>query len=127
MLGAAAATGSPKYRPIRCLPKVAAYAELPRPQVTTTRGWSFLSDLQSSLRGPLSTSDWRDSTSGDSRSSAAINSSSLLTGVPGLANQNVSDVRALAPMHAMQSVLEPILSDFDVTYVYVSRTRAVWL
>ena len=78
------------------------------------------------LTGPLSRSDWRDSTSGDSRSSAAINSSSLLTGVPGLANQNVCPT--CAPLHQctpVRSVPEPILSDFDVTYV--SRTREVWL
>src|SRR4051794_31935854 len=117
MLGAAAATGSPKYRSIRCLPKVAAYAELPRPQVTTTRGWSFLSDLQSSLTGPLSSSDWRDSTSGDSRSSAAINSFSPLTGIPGLANQNVCPT--CAPLHQckLRAIPEPILSHFHVTHV----------
>ena len=38
MLGAAAATGTPRYSSIRCFAKVAACAELPRAQVTTTEG-----------------------------------------------------------------------------------------
>src|SRR4051812_13899158 len=38
MFGAEAATGTPRYSSIRCLAKVAACAELPRAQVTTTRG-----------------------------------------------------------------------------------------
>src|SRR5262245_12715010 len=82
MLGAAAATGIPRCRSMRCLPKLAAYAELPRAHVTTTRGGRSLSDAQSRLNGRPSSSDWRDTTSGDSRSSAAINCSPLLTELP---------------------------------------------
>ena len=89
MLGAAAATGIPKCRSIRCFAKLAAYAELPRAHVTTTRGGLALSKLQSWCRGRLSSSDWRDTTWGDSRNSAAINISPLITEAPSLYSLNV--------------------------------------
>ena len=80
MLGAASATGIPRCRSIRYFPKVAALAELPRAQVTTTRGGEFLSKAPSLVRGRASVSDWRRTTSGASRSSVAISSPLLLLG-----------------------------------------------
>src|SRR3990172_3790871 len=72
MLGAASATGIPRCRSIKYFPKVAALAELPRAQVTTTRGGEFLSKAASLVRVRASVSDWRRTASGASRSSVAI-------------------------------------------------------
>src|ERR1700704_6124408 len=72
MLGAASATGIPRCRSIRYFPKVAALAELPRAQVTTTRGGEFLSKAASLGGGRGSVSDWRRTASGASRNSVAI-------------------------------------------------------
>jgi N-acetylmuramic acid 6-phosphate etherase len=80
MLGAASATGIPRCRSIRHFPKVAALAELPRAQVTTTRGGEFLSKATSLVRGRASVSDWRRTASGASRSSVAISGPLLLLG-----------------------------------------------
>src|ERR1043166_1431072 len=51
MFGAAAATGMPRYRSNRCLPTVAAWAELPRAQVTMTRGSMRVRRWQTSASG----------------------------------------------------------------------------
>jgi len=51
MLGAAGATGMPKWRSIRNLAKVAAWPELPRAQVTTTCGGLRCNRAASSANG----------------------------------------------------------------------------
>src|SRR4051794_31095089 len=72
MFGAEAATGTPRYSSIRCLAKVAACAELPRAQVTTTEGGLRCRRATSSATGRASRSAWRRTESGASRSSAAM-------------------------------------------------------
>src|SRR5262245_47943852 len=75
MLGAAAATGIPRCRSKRCLAKVAAWAELPRAQVTTRLGPVRRDHSLRAARGPASASACRRTASGASRSSLAIWSS----------------------------------------------------
>ena len=72
MLGAAAATGMPRVRSMRCLPKVAACAELPLAQVTTTCGRWRRRCRTSSASGARRLSAWRATASGASRISAAM-------------------------------------------------------
>ena len=73
-----------------------AYAELPRASHHNTRRAS-LSEAQSRLMGPPSSSDWRETISGDSRSSAAINCSPLLTRTPGFGPMLLSRAICVAP------------------------------
>ena len=72
MLGAASATGAPMVRSIRCLPYVAACAELPRAHVTTTCGGRRLRQATSSLRGCASASVCRATASGACATSLAM-------------------------------------------------------
>src|ERR1700688_821821 len=72
MLGAAGATGMPRCRSMACLAKAAAWAELPRAAVTTTRGGLALSRRTSAPKGPARFLSWRATASGASRISVAI-------------------------------------------------------
>src|SRR5262245_2158770 len=72
MLGAAAATERPRWRSIRCLPNVAACAELPRAQVTTNCGGLRLSRASNSFSGAARQWAWRSTASGASRNSTAM-------------------------------------------------------
>ena len=72
MFGAAAATGIPRWRSIRCLAKVAACAELPLAQVTTTSGGRRVSRAISSASGAARLSAWQRTAAGASRNSAAM-------------------------------------------------------
>src|SRR5262249_12751896 len=81
MFGAAAATARPRWRSIRCLPKVAAWAELPRAQVTTKRGALRCSRAESSASGFARPGPCRRPAPGRSRSSLAMRAAILLMGV----------------------------------------------
>src|SRR5258706_11159884 len=72
MLGAAAATGMPRWRSIACLAKAAAWAELPRATVTTTCGGFTLRRRTSSRMGSASLNSCRATASGACWISAAI-------------------------------------------------------
>src|SRR5215510_4930573 len=75
ILGAAAATGIPRCRSNRCLANVAAWAELPRAQVTTRLGLVRCDHPISDASGSARASACRRKASGASRSSLAIWSS----------------------------------------------------
>src|SRR4029453_5441326 len=75
MLGAAAATGIPRCRSNRFLANVAAWAELPRAQVTTRRGSVRRDHRIRAASGPASAPACRRTASGASRSSLYIWSS----------------------------------------------------
>src|SRR5215470_8324852 len=71
ILGAAAATGSPRWSSRRCLAKVPACAELPRAHVTTTRGGARRRRADSSLTEPANSLSCRSITSGTEATSRA--------------------------------------------------------
>src|SRR5436305_4171427 len=72
MFGAIAATGMPRCTSMTCFAKVAACAELPRAQVTTSRGGDDLSRMTNSRSGPVSASCCRRTAAGASRNSSAM-------------------------------------------------------
>src|SRR5439155_15632992 len=72
MFGAIAATGVPRCTSIRCFANVAACAELPRAQVTTSWGGRDLSRMTSSRSGPVGASCCRQTAAGASRNSSAM-------------------------------------------------------
>ena len=79
---------NPKCRSMRCFPKLAAYAELPRAQVTTTRGGHSLSNAQSWLMGRPKHFRLAGYDVGRLPSSVAISSSTLLTRTPGFGEKS---------------------------------------
>src|SRR6516165_7216510 len=81
MLGAAAATGSPRWSSKRCFAKVPACAELPRAHVTTTRGGARRRRAESSLTAPANSRSCRSITSGtEATSRAKIEAESPMVG-----------------------------------------------
>src|SRR5215510_4272824 len=77
--GAKAPTGMPRWRSSRCLPNVAAWAELPRAHVSTKLGAFRLTQRRSSSSGGCSSMGWRRTASGPFCHSASIFARMLLT------------------------------------------------
>src|SRR6266480_6085877 len=78
--GAKAPTGMPRWRSSRCLPNVAAWAELPRAHVRTKPGGLRLMQRRSSSSGGCSSVGWRRTASGPFCHSASILARMSLTG-----------------------------------------------
>src|SRR6266404_2788016 len=79
--GAKAPTGMPRWRSSRCLPNVAAWAELPRAHVRTKLGGFRLMQRTSSSSAGCSSIGWRRTASGPFRHSASMLARMSLTGV----------------------------------------------
>jgi len=80
-LGAKAPTGMPRWRSIRCLANVAAWAELPRALVRTKLGGSRLRQRRSSASGAASALSCRRTASGLFCQSASMLTRLSLTGI----------------------------------------------